>query len=388
MSESGSPSIVALAIADARSSVGFSRRDAVSCVEVLEHLEQRASLLFRGAALNLGVVAAEQFLGELEHPREVGLGNAEHRHDHVQRVVHRDLLDEVALHTGRQHLCRRIASPVRRREPSTPAWPSGGTSRRPIARITRCCGSSMWISVPCRPLGLCSSPSLVDQHRPRRVGEHVLCPLDRHDVGVLGDGPERLVVGHVDPRHRSVGPQMGQRAHAVSSRRYTPAGRRAPWRLVHDRRSHSAPHWWLAHSFSTAMTVLRERGGKPDQDAVDDAVAPVTDLGSPAFERSDHRERVEDLVVDERTHRVPFALRDLAVRLVCRVSPAVQIEHLSSGPVFTIERDLLAGAEGGGSQLVLRTPRHDEQRTRQLEYRAAGRTRIPRISAGVVLSSK
>ena len=33
MSDSGSPSILALAIADARSSVGFSRRDAVNAVK-------------------------------------------------------------------------------------------------------------------------------------------------------------------------------------------------------------------------------------------------------------------------------------------------------------------------------------------------------------------
>ena len=75
ISDSGSPSIVALAIAEARSSVGFSRRDAVSAVKYW-NISSSAGiwLLRRCAALELVVVAAEQLLGELEHQREVGLG--------------------------------------------------------------------------------------------------------------------------------------------------------------------------------------------------------------------------------------------------------------------------------------------------------------------------
>jgi hypothetical protein len=38
-----------------------------------------------------------------------------------------------------------------------------------------------------------------DEHRPGVIGEHIVCPLDVHDVGVLGDRPERLVGRHFDP---------------------------------------------------------------------------------------------------------------------------------------------------------------------------------------------
>jgi hypothetical protein len=37
------------------------------------------------------------------------------------------------------------------------------------------------------------------QHRTGRVGEHVVGVFDRHDVGVLGDGPERAITVDVDP---------------------------------------------------------------------------------------------------------------------------------------------------------------------------------------------
>ena len=49
------------------------------------------------------------------------------------------------------------------------------------------------------------------QQRPREVGEQVVLPLDVHDVGVLGDRPERPVGADVDPGHRSVRAQVRQR---------------------------------------------------------------------------------------------------------------------------------------------------------------------------------
>jgi hypothetical protein len=54
--------------------------------------------------LQLLVIAAEQFLRVLEHAREVLLGKSQQRHDDVQREVHRDLLHEVALAAGVDHL--------------------------------------------------------------------------------------------------------------------------------------------------------------------------------------------------------------------------------------------------------------------------------------------
>ncbi len=116
-------------------------------VEVLEHVQQRRQLIpFGGAALELAVVAAEQLLGQLEHAREVGFREAQQRHDHVERVIHRDLLGEVAFGARRPTSCRRRSWPVHRPEPSTPASPSGETSpsrsRAPRGAAGRPCGSA------------------------------------------------------------------------------------------------------------------------------------------------------------------------------------------------------------------------------------------------------
>jgi len=49
------------------------------------------------------------------------------------------------------------------------------------------------------------------QQRPGFVDEQIVGPLDFHDVGVLGDGPERPVGPDIDQRHRRMGAQVGQR---------------------------------------------------------------------------------------------------------------------------------------------------------------------------------
>ena len=75
MSDSGSPSIAR--VGDRRRQVlgrVFAPRRGQR-VEVLEHVEQRGHLLlFRGTALEFGIVVAEQLLGVLQHPREVDSG--------------------------------------------------------------------------------------------------------------------------------------------------------------------------------------------------------------------------------------------------------------------------------------------------------------------------
>ena len=87
--------------------VGDDRREIVGRVgapvggdalEVLEELQQRLLHRLRApVARQLRVVRPEHLLGEREHAREVVLGQAEDREDHVQRVVHGDVGDEVAL---------------------------------------------------------------------------------------------------------------------------------------------------------------------------------------------------------------------------------------------------------------------------------------------------
>ena len=73
--------------------------------EVLEEvLDRRHELFGRRAACHLGVGRAEQLLCQLEQAREVVLGQAEDREDHVERIVHGNVSDEVALTTQIRHV--------------------------------------------------------------------------------------------------------------------------------------------------------------------------------------------------------------------------------------------------------------------------------------------
>ena len=149
----------------------------------------------------------------------------------------------------------------------------------------------MWISVLTPTAACCSSPSAVTS---TGRGELVNTSLARsivHDVGVLGDRPERPVVRHVDPRHRGVGAQMGQRRMQF---RLVGVRLRVGEHLggfVHDRGYSSATPHLRRSSCSTAVTVASSTdGGKAHHDAVDHAVAALADLARPA-RRSGRRRR-------------------------------------------------------------------------------------------------
>ena len=100
----------------------------------------------------------------------------------------------------------------------------GRNQSAPIARTTRCCGSSMWIRVLIPTRGLLLVGLRRHQHRPRRIGEQRVGPLDRHDVGVLGDRPERA--GNPAHRPRTPGrwPADASAPHAAAPRRCRPCG--------------------------------------------------------------------------------------------------------------------------------------------------------------------
>ena len=185
--------------------------------EIGEEVEQdRQLLLRRGATLVvLLVVAAEHLLRELMHPREVFLGQAEQRHDHVEREFDSDLGDEVAFRAD-------VAHPVDvalgqlvdvHLEVAHGLWAEPVRADRAHFAVVRV------VHMDQRP-----------QPRPRfqlRLGhivgrcggqkgswlgqEQVVVPLDGHDVGVLGDRPERPVRRVVDPGDGVVRPQTGQR---------------------------------------------------------------------------------------------------------------------------------------------------------------------------------
>ena len=91
----------ALAIADAQVVAGVRAARRSDLVEVAEEIpNDRKHVVVRRATPKLFVVLAEYLLGQLEHARKISLRNAQQRHDHVERVVHRDLLHEIALRSG------------------------------------------------------------------------------------------------------------------------------------------------------------------------------------------------------------------------------------------------------------------------------------------------
>ena len=266
-SESGWPSTRALAIAEARSSVGLLAARRGERREIAEELEQHLELFLEcGAALQFVVVAAEHFLGQREHPGKVGLRQPQQRHDHVQRIIHRDLLDEVTLSdpaTGVHHLvdvdlgqlvdadferphCLG-AEPVRADRPDHPVLrvihvDQGAQPHPGVQLLTR--------QVVGRRGG---------KQRPWLVDEQIIGPLDRHDVGMLGDRPERTVGRAVDQRHWCVGPKVGQRG---VQPRFVGIGCRInedACGLVNDRCVHQPSHLpgLLGAFFDTCQTQSR-----------------------------------------------------------------------------------------------------------------------------------
>ena len=180
-------------------------------VEVLEHVEQRRNLiLVAAAALELAVVASEQLLGQLEHPREVRLGDAQQRHDHVERVIDRDLLNEIAFRAHRQHLVDVVAGQLVDANLQRPhrLWTKPVRADRPDHAMLRIVQMDQRAHTGG---GLKLVTLRRRQDRARPVGEQHVVAFDVHDVGVLGNRPERAVLRHLDPRNRRVGAQMSKR---------------------------------------------------------------------------------------------------------------------------------------------------------------------------------
>ena len=243
-SDSGSPLIRAFAIAEAKSSVGVFAPRSGQCSEVVEEVEKdHLLLLHRYAAPQFGVVATEDLLGELEHPRKILLGDAEQRHDHVQRVIHRNISDEVALGTDVAHLVngdlgqlvdvnlqvahRFWSKPVGADRPHVPVVRVVHVDQRAQAHAGLELGTRLVVGLG----GL--------QQRTRLADPQIVCPLDVHDVGVLGDRPERPVRRDVDIRHGGMGAQVGQGAVQSFLVRVGGGIRQHLRGVVDDRRAHS-----------------------------------------------------------------------------------------------------------------------------------------------------
>ncbi len=172
--------------------------------EVLEEVEDDGVQFLRVlAATELVIVAAEQLLGELEHAAEVGFRQPEQRQDDVQREVDRDLLDEVALGTLLDHLVdvdlgQFVDAGLQCAHGLRPEPVGADLADVAVQRVVHVdqraqatAGSEVGRGQIVGGGGL--------QHRTRGgVDPQLVVAFDRHHVGVLGDGPEGPVVGHLD----------------------------------------------------------------------------------------------------------------------------------------------------------------------------------------------
>ena len=167
--------------------------------------------------LCLGVGRTEEFLGQGHHARLVLSGNPEQGHDHVQRVEEGEVPDDVQVVRARMQPCR-DRLPGQFPDAVLPLLQGGRPEplgrdipdHRVLGRVQVRHG----LQDPQAPAGERHGErvtGLVLQDRVVRAG---LCRaaagedrgllLDLHDVGVLGDEPERVIALDVDLRQRRV----------------------------------------------------------------------------------------------------------------------------------------------------------------------------------------
>ncbi len=178
--------------------------------EVLHH---GGEVFHRRAARQLWIGRAEQLLRELEHAREVGLGESEDRQDHLQRILHRDVASEVAPTAELHHSLRRQPG-----ELSQSTLELGHVLRKePLRRqasIDPMIGV-VHVDQGAQQVALLD-PVLVGlegaDDRPRRVLPLLVVEFDLQHVGMLGDHVERSEAGVFDQVDRVVAAQHGARS--------------------------------------------------------------------------------------------------------------------------------------------------------------------------------
>src|SRR5438876_7429149 len=110
--------------------------------------------------------------------------------------------------------------------------------------------------------------------------------------------------------------------------------------------------------------------GRVETEAVDDVAVAVEHLRRDLLGLAGHRERAEDLVVDELPHLLPLALLREPVEVTLEVAPAVQLEDAPVRGRRPVERDLLLRAAPRCFVLLLVGAGDHEHRSRQLEVAA------------------
>ena len=176
-------------------------------VEVRDDLDR---LLGRhDVASQVGILGAEHLLGELDHPRVVGLGQSEDRQDDLQGVREGDVLVEVGFTAERLELVdgltAELVEPVgqapdaRRLEPVVGELAVLGV----VGLVHMDEGADLGAARgPHRELRVAS------EDRDRRVGEIVRPPLDVEHCVVADDRPEGLVARLIDPVDRAAGVEL------------------------------------------------------------------------------------------------------------------------------------------------------------------------------------
>ena len=186
--------------------------------EVLEEvLDRRHELFGRRAACHLGVGRAEQLLRELEQAREVVLGKAEDREDHVERVVHGDVAGEVAFATEVGHAVDVALGELG----DAVVEPRQRLRQEPVGRDVAIDGVIGRVHVDQRAQHVAGDRALVvallrPEQRTRGVQPLVVLSLDLHDVGVLGDRVEGIEALDLDAVHRRLTAQ--ERARGMKAR--------------------------------------------------------------------------------------------------------------------------------------------------------------------------
>jgi hypothetical protein len=189
--------VLEVRVGDRRGDVVRRPRPAVDgdLVEVGVEVHERGELcLLAVGAAEIGVLGAEELLRQLQHLRLVALRHSEHAHDDVQRVVERDVGGEVARAAELLHAVDvaaresgdcglEVLPQARGAEPVV-----GDLPRRAVLVAVHV---DERLDVDARRRRACLDGVRLEDGA-ARVPEAVVLLLDREDVGVARDGPERL----------------------------------------------------------------------------------------------------------------------------------------------------------------------------------------------------
>ena len=175
--------------------------------EVEDHLHL---LLGRGAPAGLGVFGAKEFLCERKHSGQIGVRNAENRHDHLQRVVHRDVPSGVAGASEAQHVVDRTGGQIG--DAALQTTQAGGLE--PLGGDPAIVLVVVAIHMDqCAKRGTLGVTSVDDrlrlQHRVEGVVELVVLALDLGHIGMAGHRVERSVARLLDQVYGIVAAQPG-----------------------------------------------------------------------------------------------------------------------------------------------------------------------------------